>query len=105
MALGEQNVFWFDVAMNDSGGVGTVECLRNLSSQAHCLIEAEPRLPAQPFAKRFTLDIGHRVPQYAAGLTAVVNGQDVRMLERRREADLAFESLNAHRGSELRCEA
>jgi hypothetical protein len=50
------------------------------------------------------LDVGHGEPELPGGLSGVVDGQDVRMLELGGELDLPLEALRTEGGGELRME-
>ena len=60
------------------------------------------RLAVEPGAERLALDERHREPEMPVGLTGVVDPDDVCVLERCDELDLAVESLGADRVAEVR---
>ena len=59
-------------------------------------------LALQPRAQRLALDERHHVEEQPAGVAAVEQRQDVRMLQLRRRLDLGEEPLGAERGAEVR---
>jgi hypothetical protein len=73
----------------------------DLAGEAGGLLERELSFASQSCTQGLALDVGHRVPEHASVLAAVEHGEDVRVLEAGREADLAQEALAAKLGSEV----
>ena len=69
LAVGEQDVLRFDVAMHDPCAVGVVEGRSDLPGDVEGGGEGELGLPAHAVAEGFAFHVGHRVPEEAARLT------------------------------------
>ena len=59
-------------------------------------------LSLEPAPERLTLDIGHREPEKAGGLSRIVNREDVRMLQPGSHLDLAKEPLGTQSRGQFR---
>ena len=77
------------------------ERARDVAEDAQDVGDRERRLLGQPRAQRLALDERHRVVRQAVRVARREHGNDVRLLERRRRADLALEPLGADAGGEL----
>ena len=64
------------------------------------VLERQLLLPVQVVPKRLALDVGHDVVEEAAGFPGVVQRQDVRVVQRGRDLDLAQEPLRAQGGGQ-----
>ncbi len=69
---------------------------RDLAQQSHGLTQRELAVLGEPRAERLTLDERHREVRQTAGLAGGEQRHDVRVLEPRRERNLALETLDAH---------
>ena len=58
-------------------------------------------LAIEPLAKRLAFHVGHHVIEEAVCFARVVQPEDVRMVEPRRDFDLAKEAIGTERGGEL----
>ena len=75
--------------LHDSGQAGGV------------LYYVMPWVEGESLRQRLALNPGHDVIQHSAGLTGVVEGQDVGMAEAGRDGDLAQKALRAECGGEV----
>jgi hypothetical protein len=91
----EQNVFRLHVAMDDAAPVRVVQRVRQLRDQAHGALGGERRPRPQPAPERSPGDERHDVEELPIGLAAVEEGEDRRVLQPCRRADLAEETLAA----------
>src|SRR5438874_3728370 len=98
----QHDVFRLDVAVHDPMAVRVRQRARHLRRDAQRIFLGELRLARQPIAQRFALHVRHDVIKEAGGDARVVQGQDVRMLQSRRDLDLAQEPLGAEGGRQLR---
>jgi hypothetical protein len=98
---GDEQVFWLDVAMDDPVAVSIVERMSGFHRDADGFLYRQLMFSTQPLAQRFTLDIGHGIPQVSCGLARVVHREDVRMLQLRRELNFSLKALGAHRSAQL----
>jgi hypothetical protein len=101
MARREEDVLGLDVAMHQSHRVGMPECVSDLFGDLECVLDGELLLPPQAIAQRLALDVRHRVEELAVRFTAVVEREDVRVVELGRDLDLAEEALTTERRREL----
>jgi hypothetical protein len=101
LALVQQDVLGLDVAVDQAVGVGVVQGGGHLPHQAHGLIDGKLRLGREPLPERAAPHVGHDVEQTPAGLAGVVERQDVGMVERRGDPDLADEPVGAEHGAQL----
>jgi hypothetical protein len=88
--------------VHDAGAVRVGERARDVARDAHRVRHRQPALAREPRAEALTLDERHRVEEHAAvELTRGEERDDVRVLEPRREADLALEPLGGERLGEV----
>ena len=91
--------------MHDALLVRVVERAGDLARDAERLVDRQLLVALEMLAQCLAFDVRHREPEMAVGgLAGVEHGEDVRMRERRGEADLAAEALGAKRGGEIRVE-
>ncbi len=97
---GEQHVVRLDVAVHDAVLVRVRERARDVAQDAHRLGDRQ-RPAAQPRAQALALDERHRVVGQPVEVAGREHRDDVRLLERRGDADLALEPRRGHRRGEL----
>jgi hypothetical protein len=86
VVLREQDVGGLDVAVHEPGGVRGVEGRGDLHHDRRGLADAErPRAP-QPRGEVLPADVAHDDVGHAVVLAGAVDRDDVRMLDRRRQA-------------------
>jgi hypothetical protein len=102
--LMKQDVFWLYVPMDDLLGVSEVEGIAYLTGeldsvrQGKLLFSVEPRTQRLPFHKR------HHIVQEAAGLTGIVQCQNVGMLKPGGDSDFTEEAVGTDRCGQLGAE-
>ena len=101
-ALVEQDVLRLDVSMHDTLSMRVVERRRDLPRDVERLVEVKLPLAIELGAQRFAADERHHVVQKPVRRPGVDQGEDVRMIEPRADADLVQEPLAAEHGGELR---
>jgi len=100
-AVAQQHVLRLDVAVHDAEVVRARERLRDVAKDARRLAPRERAL-GESLPERCAAHVRHRVEGQLAGRRAGgEHGNDVRILERRRELDLAREPFGRERGREL----
>jgi len=92
----EQDVLGLDVAVDDVVLVGVAQGIGHLAGDLERVGKRKLPLPLESVAEGFPLHVGHYVIQEARGRARVVQRQDVRVAQLRRDLDLAQESLGAH---------
>ena len=95
VAAGEEDVVGLDVAVDDALLVGHGQCVGHVADDAHRLGHGELAHARQLGAERFALDEGHDVEEEVALAAGGQEGDDVRVLQPRRQAHLALEALDA----------
>ncbi len=90
--------------MDHPVSVGEIEGRGDRAGDAQRFIERQLALPPEALAEALSFDIRHHVIEEAIGFPRVDQGQDMGMLELRREADLAQEPLGAKNGGKLGAE-
>ena len=70
-----------EIAMDDSGGMGGVECVGDLLCDGQRVREREC-FPTQPIVQRIAVNELEDERQHSAGVFETVDGPDVRMIER-----------------------
>ena len=100
-AVVQQDVLGLDVAVDDALAVGVVEGAGHLARNPHRIGDRQLLLAGQPVAKRLPLDVRHDVVEEAVGRPAVVQRQDVRVLQVGRGRNLGDEPLGADDGGQL----
>jgi hypothetical protein len=73
--------------------VSVVQRLRRLPRDPKRILERQLPVAPEPVAQALALDEGHGEPELPGGGAGIVHGQDVRVLEAGREADLALKPL------------
>ena len=91
-ARGDKYVRGLDVAVDDSFGVCRIECVRNLNPQLQHLLERQ-RLAGNAVLQRLAVEKLHRDELLAVLLADVVNGADVRVIQRRSRLRFAAEAF------------
>jgi len=99
-AAGEQDVVRLDVAVDDAAAVRVDERARDVLENAHRFAHRE-RSAREARAQRLAFDERHDEERETVGLSRAQHRHDVRMLQRRREHDLALEAVHGDRGGEL----
>ena len=94
-------MFWLHVPMHDPMVVRVAQRGRHVVGQPHHILHRERAVPVQTLAQRLTLDVGHHVVKESVRFARIVERQDVRMAEPRRDLDLADKPFGAERGSEF----
>ena len=100
--LVQQHVLGLDVAVHDAVPVRVVESGRDLARESHRVGGGHRTLTHKARAERFPAGDGHHVEQRPVGFSGVVKRHDVRVIQRRGDADLSQEPLGADSGTELR---
>jgi len=98
----EQQVLGLDVAMQDAVLVRVLERAGGFGRDTYGLVERQLALALQTRAQRFAFDEWHRVPEDARRCAGVEDGNDVGVLESRRELDFTQEAIGAKGGREGR---
>ncbi len=107
LALVQQDVFRLDVAMDHALEVRVMQCGGDLPDEADGVVDRERPLAGEPPPQRIACDEGHDVVEQVAATRGgghqpgVVEREDVRMVEARRDPDLAGEAVGAEQGAEL----
>jgi hypothetical protein len=86
-------MFRLDVAVDDAGGVGVLQCVRDFARDAYGGVHRELTFALESAAERFSSNVRHPVKQEPVGITAVQQRQNVRMLQPRRRPDLGEKTL------------
>jgi hypothetical protein len=73
----EQDVLGLDIPVYDSMPVGVVQRLSYFAPDAERGGHREPSLAAEPRSERLSLNVGHCVPEMAAGFSGVMDREDV----------------------------
>ena len=100
----EQDVLGLDVAVHDPLGVRVGERARHLPRDAERLLDGEPSGAREPLSQRLAVDVRHHVEERAVHRARVIERQNVRVAEDRRELNLAQEADRAECGAHLRPE-
>ena len=84
--------------------VGVVQRTCNLGRDAHCFIDGELLLARQLVAQGFAPHVGQHVPHKPFAFARFDEGENVRMVELRADANLFEESLGTEHRGELGAE-
>ena len=101
LPLLEQNVLRLDVAMDDATLVRVLKRLRDIARDRDGLVDGNRMLALEERPHAVAIDVGHREPEAATRVARVVDGQDMRMLEARRDADFAAKAIRPERVRDL----
>ena len=104
LAPREQDVLRLDVAVHDAVLVRVRERVRDLPGEPQGLVDGERLLAPEQRAQRVPLHVRHHAVDVAGRLPRVVEGEDVRVLQRGRDADLAQEAVGGESGDQIRME-
>jgi hypothetical protein len=100
-AVVQQDVLGLDVPVDHPVPVGVVERVGHLPRDPDRLVHAELGFAIELGTEGFAVDERHDVEEEAIRRTAIEQGQDVWMLERRRGGDLLHEALGPEHGGQL----
>src|SRR5205823_5284468 len=81
VVLPHQNVRRLDIAMNEPLGVGVVQGLEQLANEADRSSHGQPAMPLEQCPGIGAKDVIHGEKKFAARLTDVAKGDDVRVIE------------------------
>ena len=98
----EEDVVRLDIAVNDAKRMRVTERVSDVAHDANHVCDRKRSLPDETIAQRLAFDVRHRVVQQPVGLSDEQHRHDVRMVNARREPDLAVESVDAERPRQLR---
>ena len=98
---GKKNVVGLDVAVDNALVVRELERAGDVAEDVHDVADAHRACTHEAHAKRLALDKGHRVEGQAIHLAGAEDGDDVRMLQPRRELDLAAEAFDVDASGEI----
>src|SRR5688572_376079 len=104
MVSGHQDVIRLDVAVDDSLTMRVSQCIDDVAKDAHHLIDRQFVVTSQSCPKGLARDERHRVMQQPSFGTSREDWYDVRMLQPRRQLDLALEPLGAQARRKFRGE-
>src|SRR6476660_9163244 len=90
--------------MDDAVLVYVVERVRDSGRDPHRVVHRQLLFTIEPSAKTLALDERHYIVEESVRLSRVEERKKVRMLEIRRDADLAEKPLGAKHGAKLRIE-
>ena len=93
MSLLEQHVLRLDIPVHDALAVGVSECIGELARDLPHVLEGELLLPIEALPQGLALHVGHHIVEQAVGVAGVMQREDVRMGEVRRDLDLAQEAI------------
>jgi hypothetical protein len=98
----QQDVVGLDIAMDDAAAVSVLQAVRHLACDREGLLHRQLFLAGQPLTQRLSLHVRHDIIEKAIGLSGVVDGEDVRMHERRGDLDFSVEAIGADGRRQLR---
>jgi hypothetical protein len=110
MVPGEHHVVGLDVPVNQAAGMRILEGVGDVAQDPHGPIHRQPAFSSHQRAERLTLHVRHdvveklggrSVSRAGGGRAGIVQRQDVGMLERRGDLDLAQEALGTEHGCDL----
>ena len=90
-ALGDKDIRWFDVAMDNAAGVSRVECVGNLDTQFQQLFNLE-RAALDLVFEGCTVQILHRDESLPLLLADVIDGADIGMVQGRSRLGFTLEA-------------
>ena len=100
-AAGQEDIVGLDVAVHDAARVRVSECASDVAEDARELRHRHGRAGGEPCAQRLAVDVRHGEEGQAVEVAGIEQRDDVRMLQRGRHPDLAFEALGADGAGEL----
>ncbi len=101
VSVGQQNVLGLDVAVDHMVAVGVVQRVGDLPGDPHGILHRESPLSLEPVPKTLSLYVWHGVPQRAGGVPRVEHGQNVRVVQASRYADLTQKALDPYPDGEV----
>ena len=95
-ALGHKKIGGLDVAVDDPFCMRRVQRVGNLDPNLQLLLNPQ-RLSGNAVLQRLPLQIFHGDERFSLILRYLINGADIRMVQRRRRASLALKAFQRHR--------
>ena len=100
----QQDVLRLDVAMDHAACVRVAQRVGDFAGDLQRSVNGKLLFPVETIAQRFAFDERHDIEEVAVGLAGVVQWQDVRMTQIRRDPDLGEKPLGAQHRTEFRFE-
>ena len=88
MPFGEQNIFWFDIAMHNPVAVRTIERSAHIGDDVQRGRHIKRPIAIKPLPQRLTANQWHHVEQKSSGDAGIKERDDVRVVEPCRNLDL-----------------
>ena len=101
MILLEQDVVGFDVAVYHPVLMGRGESVHHVPQDANGVLYRKFPLSRQLSSQGFPFDIRHHVEEESVGFARIVKWEDVRVVQPRRDLDLAEKPFRAEDGGQL----
>ena len=101
LAVLEEDVLGLEIPVDHAVPVRVIERVGAGDGDAEGVVHRELLLPLEPGAERFPLHERHHVEEMPVGLAAVEQGEQIGVLEIRRDLDLGEEPLDAQHRTEL----
>ena len=101
LPAGQHDVLRLDVPMDDAALVGVLQGAADFAGDPERGVERKLLFPGEPLPERLALGERHHIVQQAAGLSRVIQRENVGVLECRGDFDLAEEPLAAEDGRQL----
>jgi hypothetical protein len=101
-ALVQHHILGLDVAVDDLLAMRVVEGRSNGARVVHRFVNGELMFAIQSLAKRLALYVGHHVIKEAVCFPGIVQSEDVRMVETRRDFYFAEKTIRPERRGKLR---
>ena len=98
VAATHEHVVGLDVSMHDAPVVRVRQRVRDIVQDPQDVVDRKSQLAQQPAAQRLTVDVRHGEVQDAVRLTGGEHRNNVRVLQLRRDLNLATEPLHVHAG-------
>jgi hypothetical protein len=102
VAILQQDVLGFDIAVNDTGRMRVRERVRNLTRDTNRFVDRDLALPRQPGTQCLAGHERHDVVEATIGISTVEKRKYVRMLKASRRLDLGKKAFSAEHRPELR---
>src|SRR5688500_13011430 len=104
MPTAQQDIVGLDIAMDDAATVCIAQCVGDLAYDPEGIVNRKLFLAVEAVTQRLALDVWHYIVEQPFRFTGIEQREDVRMIQLRRDRNLAEKSFGTQGRGEVRLE-